>query len=173
MSTGEMTDSSQFPRYLGMGEVLENEDQPLLRVPTIAHAREAAHVIELTERDFGVKLEFGLPSIREAAKILASAGLEGVPPDVPEPVALGRLLSLWGDYFGECLARHYGGTWWEDPKIGLVILIPRGQLPPAKVRPYRVIEYTIRQRNPRLVDDWLSRIEKAKDSTDFGPPFVE
>lgn len=173
LSAGGLLASSEFPAYLGVGEILEREDQGLLSVPAIAHSREAAHVIELTRKDFGVELKLDLPSMREAAKVLASAGLEGIPRDIPDLMGIGRLLSLWGHFFGECLVRQYGGRWFEDPKLGLVILIPRGQLPPAKVRPYRVIECIIREKNPILVDDWLSRIEDAKVSTDFSPPLVE
>ncbi|TLZ86195.1 MAG: hypothetical protein E6K02_06855 [Methanobacteriota archaeon] len=166
---GGLPDSSRFTRYLGTAEVLAREGQQLVEIPDSAHAYDAAQVITLAKLDFSVDLEFTVKSLEKAADILTQVGKSGVPPFVQ----LGRLLAMWGSYFGESLIHDYGGRWFMDPRLGNVILIPRGLLPPVKVIPYGVIEDMIRKGDSSLLGTWLARIESANNSTDFQPSSVQ
>ena len=165
---GDELDASAFSKYLGTAEAMEKEGQQLLEIPQSAHEYDAALVVTRSKLDFSVDLEFRVACLSTAAELLARVGVSGL----PSAIELGRLLAMWGSYFGQCIIHDYGGRWHMDPKVGEVVLIPRGPLPPVKVSPYRVIERTIRTGNPSLFSDWLGAIEGARKSTDFQSTLV-
>ncbi len=166
---GEVLDSSVFTKYLGTAEVLARETQELAEIPQSAHAHDAAQVVVRAKLDFSVDLKFNVGSLEKAAEILTRVGLSGVPSEVH----LGRLLALWGSYFGESLIHDFGGQWHLDPRLGNVVLLPRGPLPPIKVNPYGVVEDMMRTGDRSRLGKWLAQIEAARQSTDFQPIVVE
>lgn len=165
----EPFDSSAFTKSLGMAEVLAKETQDLLDVPDAAHREDAAQAILRTRLDFSVDLELTVASLGRAADVLARVGMAGV----PSPIHLGRLLAMWGSYFGEALIHDYGGRWRLDPKQGNVVLLPRDPLPPVKVNPYGVVEDMIRTRDRTRLARWLAAVQRARQSAEFQLPPVE
>jgi len=166
---GDLLDSSSFTKYLGTAEVLARETQELLEIPQAAHAHDAALVVARAKVDFSVDLEFDIRSLEKAAEILTRVGLSGVPSEVH----LGRLLAMWGSYFGESLIHDFGGQWHLDPRLGNVVLLPRSSLPPVKVNPYGVVEDMMRTGDRSRLRQWLAQIESARRSSDFRAVVVE
>ena len=162
-------EGSGFDKFLGTAEVLEREDQELLELREAARSEAAAQVTTLAKLDFGVDLDLRVSSLAKAAELMAKIGIGGVDP----PELVGRLAFLWASYFGECLIREFGGRWFRDPKIGDVVMLPRGEFPEARVSCIGVVYHILRTQDASALSRWLSRVQQAKSSTDFLVPVVK
>ncbi len=161
--------ASAYLKFLGTAELLLGEGQRRLSTPRAAYQQAANEIIEYARATRGVILEIGIASLPDAATVMN----EMAPQGGYSADSLGRLKFLWGAFIGECILKEFGGRWFEDPKIGEVVLIPRGPLPPAKVFPFPVAEHVIRRRGVEGLSRWLDRVKVAKASTDFTPPLVK
>ena len=162
-------EASGFNKFLGTAEVVEREDQELLEPREAAHSEAAAQVITLAKLDFNVELDLGIHSLPKAAELMSRVGVGGVEP----PLLIGRLAFLWISYFGECLIREYGGRWFRDPKIGDVVMLPRGAFPEVRVSPLGVVYDILRGQDASAIHRWLSRVQLARSSTEFSGPVVK
>ncbi len=102
---------SEFGRYLGRGEAVEDRAQPPISFPPSAFHNDALRVVELAKKDFGADLALDLRGLLEGAKVVARVGWGGA----SDPTQKGRLIFMWGAFFGECLIGQYGGTWGPEP----------------------------------------------------------
>lgn len=166
---GDDQNASAFQKFLGTAELLLSEGQRRLSTPRATYQQAANEMIEYARATRGVNLEVGITSLPDAAIVMS----EMAPQGGYSPDSLGRVIFLWGSFIGECILKEFGGRWFEDPKIGEVILIPRGPLPPAKAFPFPVAEHVIRHRGVAALSSWLDRVKDAKTSTDFAPPLVK
>jgi len=166
---GDDLGSSVFSRFLGTAEVIEREGQRRLSTPRAAYVQAANEMIDYARDLHGVKLQIGVASLEDAATVMSQMA----PADGYSSHSLGRAIFLWGSFLGECILKEFGGRWFEDPKVGEVVLVPRGRLPPAKVFPFPIAERVIRRREvPAAILAWLERVREAKASSEFAPPLV-
>ena len=168
-SYGDDQESSVFSKFLGTAEVVEREGQRLLSTPRAAYEQAANEMIAYAMDLHRIKLEIGIAWLRDAATVM----IEMAPPGGYSSLPLGRAIFLWGSFLGECILKEFEGRWFQDPKIGELVLVPRGPLPPAKVSPFRIAERLIRRKEGAVaVLAWLERVKEAKASTEFAPPLV-
>jgi hypothetical protein len=167
---GDSQDSSEFSSFLGTAEVIEREGQRRLSTPRAAYVQAANEMIDYARDLHAVKLQLGIASLGDAATVMSRMA----PPDgYKSGHSLGRAIFLWGSFLGECILTEFGGRWFEDPKIGEVVLIPREPLPPAKVFPFPIAERVIQRREvPAAILAWLERVKEARASTEFAPRLV-
>jgi len=160
---------SEFGRYLGRGEAVEDRAQPPISFPPSAFHNDALRVVELAKKDFGADLAFDLRGLLEGAKVVARVGWGGA----SDPTQKGRLIFMWGAFFGECLIAQYGGKWSRNPAGRDVVLLSRGDLAPLTVVPFSLFEKLAMKGDFRLARDWVIRLGSAIQSPEHSPQPIE
>jgi hypothetical protein len=160
---------TRFGQYLGRGEAIERRGQQPLYTPPAAYQNDAARVIQLAKTDFGADLEISLRGLREAGKVVARVGWGGV----SDPTRKGRLIFMWGAFFGECLIANYHGRWTTDAVGRECVELPRSHLDPLRVNPFHLPELLANHQNENGIEDWLARVEAGLRSSARSVPSID
>lgn len=160
---------SRFEKYLGRGEAVEQRGQIPASTHPAAFRHDALQVVELSKQDFGANLSISLQGLTEGAKLAAKVRWGGA----SDFFRKGRLIFMWGAFFGECLVAHYRGRWARDPSGYNIVLLPRGNLAPLSVAPFGLFERLADEGDSGIATEWIAGIRSAMESSEPSPRTIE